>query len=181
MLVITELSEDDEAYSFNVTFHGPGDRSFVLSAENQESMEEWMKAITCASYDYMKVMVTELQKQVDELTGSKVFNSIELYWLNNVLKHDQNLNGSKNLGWKTSLRDLLLQHLPFLLDIDTTLLIYLKDRLMQPIQRAKKWWKRKILPAFMLAMDNKLLRLEKIGEKQRKVVLKVALLLLKMF
>lgn len=28
-----------------------------------------MKAITCASYDYMKVMVTELQKQVDELTG----------------------------------------------------------------------------------------------------------------
>ena len=181
LLVITELSEDDEAYSFNVTFHGPGDRSFVLSAENQESMEEWMKAITCASYDYMKVMVTELQKQVDELTGSKVFNSIELYWLNNVLKHDQNLNGSKNLGWKTSLRDLLLQHLPFLLDIDTTLLIYLKDRLMQPIQRAKKWWKRKILPAFMLAMDNKLLRLEKIGEKQRKVVLKVALLLLKMF
>lgn len=79
MLVITELSEDDEAYSFNVTFHGPGDRSFVLSAENQESMEEWMKAITCASYDYMKVMVTELQKQVDELTGSKVFNSIKWY------------------------------------------------------------------------------------------------------
>ena len=32
-------------------------------------MEEWMKAVTCASYDYMKVMVTELQKQVDELTG----------------------------------------------------------------------------------------------------------------
>ena len=28
-----------------------------------------MKAITCASYDYMKVMVLELQKQVDELTG----------------------------------------------------------------------------------------------------------------
>jgi hypothetical protein len=32
-------------------------------------MEEWMKAVTCASYDYMKVMVIELQKQVDELTG----------------------------------------------------------------------------------------------------------------
>ncbi len=67
--LVTELSEDDEAYSFNITFHGPGDRTFVLSAENQELMEEWMKAVTCASYDYMKVMVTELQKQVDELTG----------------------------------------------------------------------------------------------------------------
>ena len=66
---ITELSEDDEAYSFNIAFHGNGDRTFVLSAETQESMEEWMKAITCASYDYMKVMVLELQKQVDELTG----------------------------------------------------------------------------------------------------------------
>ncbi|KAK4035495.1 sesquipedalian-1 [Daphnia magna] len=63
-----ELSEEDEAYSFNIKFHGPGDRTFVLSAENQELMEEWMKAVTCASYDYMKVMVTELQKQVDELT-----------------------------------------------------------------------------------------------------------------
>lgn len=68
------MSEEDEAYSFNIKFHGPGDRTFVLSAENQELMEEWMKAVTCASYDYMKVMVTELQKQVDELTGKLCTN-----------------------------------------------------------------------------------------------------------
>jgi FAD synthase len=74
--LVTELSEEDEAYSFNITFHGPGDRTFVLSAENQELMEEWMKAVTCASYDYMKVMVTELQKQVDELTGIVFFRNI---------------------------------------------------------------------------------------------------------
>jgi len=63
-----ELSEENEAYSFNLAFHGPGDRTFALSAESQESMEDWMKAITCASYDFMKVVVAELQKQVDELT-----------------------------------------------------------------------------------------------------------------
>jgi len=63
-----ELSEEEEAYSFNLVYHGPGDRTFTLSAESQESMEEWMKVITCASYDYMKVVVAELQKQVDELT-----------------------------------------------------------------------------------------------------------------
>ena len=42
-----------------------------------------MKAIACASYDYMKVVVAELQKQVDELTGSnwlKVINIVN--WLN---------------------------------------------------------------------------------------------------
>lgn len=67
---LLELSEEEEAYSFNLAYHGPGDRTFTLSADNQESMEEWMKAIACASYDYMKVVVAELQKQVDELTGS---------------------------------------------------------------------------------------------------------------
>lgn len=28
-------------------------------------MEQWMKALACASYDYMKVMVAELQRQLD--------------------------------------------------------------------------------------------------------------------
>lgn len=28
-------------------------------------MEQWMKALACASYDYMKLMVTELQRQLD--------------------------------------------------------------------------------------------------------------------
>lgn len=72
MFFYIELSEEGEAYGFSITFRGPGDRTYVLSAESQESMEEWMKAITCASYDYMKVMVTELQKQVDELTGKEI-------------------------------------------------------------------------------------------------------------
>ena len=71
-LLSAELSEEDESYCFNIAFHGPADRTYILSAESQESMEEWMKAITCASYDYMKVMVTELQKQVDELTGTLI-------------------------------------------------------------------------------------------------------------
>lgn len=33
----------------------------------QESMEQWMKAIACASYDYMKLMVAELQRQLDSV------------------------------------------------------------------------------------------------------------------
>lgn len=30
-------------------------------------MESWMKAITCASYDYMKLMISELQRQLEEI------------------------------------------------------------------------------------------------------------------
>ena len=73
--LFVELSEDDEPYSFKLVFHGPNDRSFTLGAENQEIMEEWMKAIAAASYDYMKLLVMELQRQVDELTG-KLFQVI---------------------------------------------------------------------------------------------------------
>ncbi|KAJ8953887.1 hypothetical protein NQ318_019127 [Aromia moschata] len=44
-----QLAEDDE------------------QAESQESMEQWMKALACAGYDYMKLMVAELQRQLDDI------------------------------------------------------------------------------------------------------------------
>ncbi|KAG8040806.1 hypothetical protein G9C98_001794 [Cotesia typhae] len=60
-----ELSEDEDQYSFKIIFHGPNNRSYVLGSESQESMEQWMKALACASYDYIKLMVAELQRQLD--------------------------------------------------------------------------------------------------------------------
>lgn len=42
-----------------------------MSAETQELMEQWMKALTCAGYEYMKLMVSELQRQLDEIEGTK--------------------------------------------------------------------------------------------------------------
>lgn len=46
-------------------------RIYFLSAETQELMEKWMKALTCAGYEYMKLMVAELQRQLDEIEGTK--------------------------------------------------------------------------------------------------------------
>lgn len=65
-----ELAEDGEQYCFKVIFHGEKDRSYWLAAETQELMEKWMKALTCAGYEYMKCMVAELQRQLEELEGS---------------------------------------------------------------------------------------------------------------
>ncbi|XP_069668640.1 sesquipedalian-1-like [Periplaneta americana] len=62
-----ELAEDEEQFGFKIVFHGTGNRSYTLGAESQESMEQWMKALACASYDYMKLMVAELQRQLDEM------------------------------------------------------------------------------------------------------------------
>lgn len=44
---------------------------YVLSAESQELMESWMKALACASYDYMKLMVAELQRQLSEVAEAE--------------------------------------------------------------------------------------------------------------
>ncbi|XP_018318949.1 sesquipedalian-1-like [Agrilus planipennis] len=62
-----ELAEDDEQFSFKIEFHGTNNRSYILAAESQEAMEQWMKALACASYDYMKLMVAELQRQLDDI------------------------------------------------------------------------------------------------------------------
>lgn len=32
---------------------------------------QWMKALTCATYDYMKLMIADLQRQVDKIEGRK--------------------------------------------------------------------------------------------------------------
>lgn len=64
-----ELAEDEEQFCFKIEFHGANNRSYILGAESQESMEQWMKALACAGYDYMKMMVAELQRQLDDIEG----------------------------------------------------------------------------------------------------------------
>lgn len=90
---LTELAEDGEQYCFQVVFHGINNRTYYLSAESQglwvfkpaisewmsilikvifiSRMEMWMKALTCAGYEYMKLMVAELQRQLDEIEDAK--------------------------------------------------------------------------------------------------------------
>lgn len=63
------MAENDDQFSFKIIFHGPNNRSYILGADSQESMEQWMKSLACASYDYMKFMVADLQRQLKELEG----------------------------------------------------------------------------------------------------------------
>ncbi|TMW44641.1 hypothetical protein DOY81_010280 [Sarcophaga bullata] len=64
-----ELSEESDQYCFEIAFNG--NRTYILSAESQDSMESWMKALTCAGYEYKKLMVAELQRQLEEIEGSR--------------------------------------------------------------------------------------------------------------
>lgn len=57
-------------YCFEISFDGSGTRVYVLCADNDQEMQLWMKAISHASYQYLKSIVNELQRRVDVLSSS---------------------------------------------------------------------------------------------------------------
>ncbi|KAH8241092.1 hypothetical protein KR026_012013 [Drosophila bipectinata] len=77
-----ELSNEVEHYCFEIAFNG--NRTYILSAENQESMEAWMKALTCAGYEYKRIVVAELQRQLHEIEQSKNSKKIETQLLHSL-------------------------------------------------------------------------------------------------
>ena len=42
-----------------------------MAADDQEVMESWMKVLSCATYEYMRLMVAELQRQLDEINAAE--------------------------------------------------------------------------------------------------------------
>ena len=57
-------------YSFEISFDGPGTRTYVFGADNDEDLQSWMKAISHSSYEYLRSIVNELQRRVSILTSS---------------------------------------------------------------------------------------------------------------
>lgn len=57
-------------YCFEISFDGVGTRVYVLGADNDADMQQWMKAISHASYEYLKSIVDELQRRVNVLSSS---------------------------------------------------------------------------------------------------------------
>lgn len=65
-------TEVEESYAFELSFTAalPGivARTYVLAASSQEGMEEWMRALSCATYNFARHMVIELQAELDALS-----------------------------------------------------------------------------------------------------------------
>nr|XP_019833414.1 PREDICTED: sesquipedalian-1 [Bos indicus] len=59
-----ELVEAAEEFAFAVRFAGSRARTYVLVAESQAAMEGWVKALSRASFDYLRVVVRELEQQL---------------------------------------------------------------------------------------------------------------------
>ena len=72
-----ELAEDVKNFMFMINFAATGVRNYCLSAHSQESMESWMKALSCAGYEYMKLMVSELQNKLKEVSENADSNIVQ--------------------------------------------------------------------------------------------------------
>lgn len=63
-----ELAEEEiDKFAFKICFHGEGKRVYTLGTDHAGTLEQWMKLLAAASYDYMKLMVMELQQKLQEL------------------------------------------------------------------------------------------------------------------
>lgn len=65
-----ELCEAAEEFAFAIRFDGAGAKAYVLVADCQAAMEAWVKALSRASFDYMRLLVKELEKQLEEARKS---------------------------------------------------------------------------------------------------------------
>ncbi|XP_055406280.1 sesquipedalian-1 [Bubalus kerabau] len=65
-----ELVEAAEEFAFAVRFAGSRARTYVLVAESQADMEGWVKALSRASFDYLRVVVRELEQQLAAVRAS---------------------------------------------------------------------------------------------------------------
>ncbi len=59
------FSEADQ-FEFKLVFDGSDTREYQLAAETEDDMMRWMKLITEASYEYLRAVVSDLRRRVEE-------------------------------------------------------------------------------------------------------------------
>ena len=67
---IVSVSEHEDQYAFELSFGGFGSRTYVLAADTQEEMEDWMRVLSRSSCSYLQIMIKLLQHQVADLNAS---------------------------------------------------------------------------------------------------------------
>lgn len=64
-------ASEHEKHALEISFDGSGTRTYILLADNDTDMSAWIRAISHASYEYLKSIVEELQERLDALMSRK--------------------------------------------------------------------------------------------------------------
>lgn len=86
-----ELCESEsEEFAFAVKFDCVKARVYKMAAESQAAMESWVKALSRASFDYMRLVVKELERQLEEVQGERLLQA-----KNKAKKHLSQVQGAE--------------------------------------------------------------------------------------
>lgn len=64
-----QLCESDEPFAFSLVWSEPGLRKYKLAAEDQESLENWIKVLLSASHHYLSVLLSDMERAYREALG----------------------------------------------------------------------------------------------------------------
>ncbi|KAM3939245.1 sesquipedalian-1 [Leptodactylus fuscus] len=66
-----ELCESTEEYAFAIRFGYSKSRAYILAADSHSTMESWVKALSRANFEYIRLVVKELQQQLMEMRNGQ--------------------------------------------------------------------------------------------------------------
>ncbi|XP_051536403.1 sesquipedalian-1 [Myxocyprinus asiaticus] len=91
-----ELCESEsEEFAFAIKFDCTKARVYKMAAESQAAMESWVKALSRASFDYMRLVVKELERQLEEVQEARSSQG-----KNRAKKHQPQVLGGATTGFR---------------------------------------------------------------------------------
>ncbi|KAM4050548.1 sesquipedalian-1 isoform 1-T2 [Anomaloglossus baeobatrachus] len=70
-----ELCESTEEYAFAIRFGYSKSRAYILAADSHGTMESWIKVLSRANFEYIRLVVKELQQQLMEIRKGQASTS----------------------------------------------------------------------------------------------------------
>ncbi|KAL8176607.1 UNVERIFIED_CONTAM: hypothetical protein K2H54_036915 [Gekko kuhli] len=71
------LDSTSEPYAFEISYPSglPGSRAYQMAAENQETLEGWVRALSTAGFGYLRALAAELEGQFHMLKNQQPLKS----------------------------------------------------------------------------------------------------------
>lgn len=64
-----QLCESDEQFAFSLVWSEPGLRTYKFAAEDQESLESWIKTLLSANHRYLALLLSDMERAYREALG----------------------------------------------------------------------------------------------------------------
>ncbi|KAK5850821.1 hypothetical protein PBY51_001664 [Eleginops maclovinus] len=64
-----QLCESEEQFAFSLVWSEPGLRTYKFAAEDQASLESWIKALLSANHNYLALLVMDMEKKYRDALG----------------------------------------------------------------------------------------------------------------